>query len=535
MASTSFYADVVIVGGGSAGCVLANRLSADASCRVVLVEAGGEPRKAIHDIPVSTYRLLGSRHVDWCYQSTADPTAQNRRMQFNCGKVLGGSSAVNGNVYIRGARADFARWEELGATGWSFDDVLPYFRRAERFDDASSEQLGTSGPLSVSRPRAVHPLTRSFLDACGELGLARREDYSNGDISGAYLALGTTWEGRRCSASDAYVEPARRRPNLRVMTGRCAERILIEQGRAVGVRLDARGEPAEVRAKREVIVSCGTIGSPCLLMRSGIGPQEHLVEQGIALSSALPGVGSNLHDHAAINISKLVSQSTYNTRTGAIPLALAFFEYLVLRRGMLTSLVVQAMAGYRTDSALAGPDLLLNFLPLAMDFSGSKPTLHTQPGVTIGATLCQPRTRGRVTRQGAKASDAPRIDYQILADNHDVGLLVRACELSQQVFEQASLSEFVTADNLPTRRTNGEFDWQTHVLEHTHTAYHPVGTCRIGNDRMSVVDSRCRVHGVGALRVVDASIMPHITSANTNAPTVMIAEKASDLIRADMR
>ena len=535
MASTSFYADVVIVGGGSAGCVLANRLSADASCRVVLVEAGGEPRKAIHDIPVSTYRLLGSRHVDWCYQSTADPTAQNRRMQFNCGKVLGGSSAVNGNVYIRGARADFARWEELGATGWSFDDVLPYFRRAERFDDASSEQLGTSGPLSVSRPRAVHPLTRSFLDACGELGLARREDYSNGDIFRCLSALRTTWEGRRCQRVGRVSGTGATTTQFARNDPAGARADPDQQGHAVGVRLDARGEPAEVRAKRDVIVSYGTVGSPCLLMRSGIGPQEHLVEQGIALSSALPGVGSNLHDHAAINVSKLVSQSTYNTRTGAIPLALAFFEYLVLRRGMLTSLVVQAMAGYRTDSALAGPDLLLNFLPLAMDFSGSKPTLHTQPGVTIGATLCQPRTRGRVTLQGAKASDAPRIDYQILADNHDVGLLVRACELSQQVFEQASLSEFVTADNLPTRRTNGEFDWQTHVLEHTHTAYHPVGTCRIGNDRMSVVDSRCRVHGVGALRVVDASIMPHITSANTNAPTVMIAEKASDLIRADMR
>jgi choline dehydrogenase len=527
--------DLIIVGAGSAGCVLANRLSADPACRVVLIEAGGEPNAALHDIPVSTFRLLGRPTVDWCYQSEPDPTARGHRMQFNGGKVVGGSSAINGNVYIRGARADFEAWEALGARGWSFGEVLPYFVRAECYDGSGVPEAGTTGPLHVSPPNTLHPLARTFLAACAEFGLPNRTSYFNGDLSGSYLACGSIWNARRCSAATGYLAPVRKRRNLQVITHAGVERILIENGRALGIEFTRDGAVRQLRARREVIIACGAIGSPALLLRSGIGPPEHLTDCGLKVTHALPGVGANLHDHAAINVSKLVSIPTYNTRAGALELARAYAEYLFLRRGMLTSLVVQAMAGFRSRPALADPDVILNFLPLAMDFSGARPTLHSEPGVTIGATLCCPRARGRVRLTGPRLSDQPRIDYRILQAPQDVTLLTKACEAAEQVFAQPSLAAFTRADNLPLRRPSGVYDWLEHVTEHTHTAYHPVGTCRMGSDPQAVVDPRCRVHGMLGLRVVDASIMPQITSANTNAPTIMLAEKASDLIAEDAR
>jgi choline dehydrogenase len=533
--SESDWADVIIVGAGSAGCVLANRLSANPTRRVVLIEAGAEPRAALHDIPVSTYRLLGRPSVDWCYQSEPDPSARGHRMQFNGGKVVGGSSAINGNVYIRGARVDFDAWESLGARGWSFDEVRPYFNRSECYGGTGVSDVGSHGLLHVSPPRTLQPLTHTFLSACAQFGLQNRTSYFDGDLSGSYPAWGSLWNGRRCSTATGYLSPVRKRANLRVMTNAGVERILIEDGRAVGVELTVQGTLRQLHARSETIVACGAIGSPALLLRSGIGPPDHLADRGIRVEHPLPGVGVNLHDHAAINVSKLVSVPTYNTQAGPLELFRGYLQYLFLRRGMLTSLVVQAMAGFRSRPDLPSPDVILNFLPLAMDFSGVRPTLHSEPGVTIGATLCQPRARGRVSLTGPRLSDKPRIHYGILEDTRDVRLLVRACEAMEQVFAQRSLAAMITADNLPIRGHEGDHDWLEHVHEHTHTAYHAVGTCRMGSDAQAVVDPRCRVHGMAGLRVVDASIMPQITSANTNATTIMLAEKASDLICEDIR
>ncbi|MGQ0619498.1 MAG: GMC family oxidoreductase [Panacagrimonas sp.] len=527
--------DYLIVGGGTAGCVLANRLSEDASVRVALIEAGGEARSPLVQLPVGFARLVAHPTYDWRYEQAPDPSIHGRRFLWSAGKLLGGSSSINGQVYIRGTRRDFERWVELGASGWSFDEVLPYFRRSEDWRGAAHPAHGQDGPLTVSPMRDFHPLCHSFLNACAQLGLPTLPDYHGGDMNGAFLTVGTQREGWRCGNEKAFLRPARARPNLSVMTHTEVERIRLDgERRAVGLSLRRGGETLDLDAACEVILSAGTIGSAGLLLRSGVGPGARLAAAGVAVIHDLPGVGTNLQEHAAVGQNKFVNQSTLNTQMGPLGMLGLALRFAFSRKGALAAPAVQAMALALTRPDLAEPDVQLHFLPLSYDItpetvSTASATMPKQPTITVNATLCQPQSRGHIE---LGENLRPRIVHQFLGDSRDLDTLVRAQHLLHRLFATDAMRALVTGDRTPDPIPADDAGWAEYVRWKAAPAYHPVGSCRMGRDALAVVDPELRVHGIAGLRVADASVMPTVTSTNTNAPTIMIAEKAADLIRA---
>lgn len=532
--------DYLIVGGGTAGCVLANRLTEDASVRVALIEAGGEATSPLVQLPVGFARLVAHPKFDWSYEQAPDASIHGRRFLWSAGKLLGGSSSINGQVYIRGTRRDFDRWVELGAAGWGFDDVLPYFRRSEDWRGAAHPAHGQHGPLTVSPMRDFHPLCHSFLSACAQIGLPTLPDYHGGGMEGAFLTVGTQRAGWRCSNEKAFLRPARSRPNLSVLTNTEVERIRFDGERhAVGLRLRLRrgGETLDLDARREVIVSAGTIGSAGLLMRSGIGPGARLAAVGVTVVHDLPGVGTNLQEHAAVGQNKFVNVSTLNAEMGPLSMLRHALRFAISREGVLAAPAVQAMALARTRPELAEPDVQLHFLPLSYDItpetvSTASAKMPTQPTITVNATLCQPQSRGHVE---LGQNLRPRIVHQFLGDPRDLDTLVRAQHLLHRLFATDAMRALITGDRRPDPIPTDDAGWAEYVRWKAAPAYHPVGTCRMGTDALAVVDPELRVRGIAKLRVVDASVMPTVTSTNTSAPTIMIAEKAVDLIRAASR
>ena len=517
----------VIVGAGSAGCVLANRLSEDPACQVALLEAGGPDRKREIRIPAAITKLFLTEY-DWNYRTTRQSQLSDRELYWPAGKTLGGSSSINGQAWTRGHRADYDGWAQ-SCPGWAYDEVLPYFRRAERRVGSNAGGVyGTSGPQFISELRDPNPTTLAFLAGCAELGLRRLGELNEPDNTGYAPTAVTQRRGLRHSAADAYLRPARRRRNLTVLTAAHVQRILLDGTRATGVEYrDAAGVTQRMTASREVIISTGAVKSPQLLMLSGVGDADQLRAAGVEPRHHLVGVGANLQDHLACGI---VLHCTKPVTLFAADSSAQLVRFLVARRGMLTSSVNEAVAFVRSDPALGAPDLELVWLPVPLLGGGlTPPPAH---GVTVGVELLQPDSRGDIRLASADPAEPPAIDPGYLTAESDLRGLVAGVRIAERLCDTAALRPYVGAPMAPYPGKVDDATVATLIREHAQTAFHPVGTCRMGSDDAAVVDSELRVRGLDGLRVVDASVMPRIIRGHTHAPTVMIAERAADLIRA---
>lgn len=518
--------DYIIVGAGSAGCVLANRLTEDPSVRVLLLEAGPPDRKQEISIPAAFAKLFKTE-FDWNYSTTPQPRLDNRRVYWPRGKTLGGSSSINAQIYQHGDRLDYDRWAELGNTGWGYDDVLPYFKKSENNERGASARRGVNGPLNVADPRDANPLTHAFLDAAVEAGVKRNSDFNGGELEGVNFVQVTQKNGKRWSAADAYLRPALHRPNLKVTTGATILRVLTEGTRAVGVEYLENGRKT-TQTSGDIILSAGAINSPHLLMLSGIGPADHLKKHGIPPVLDLPGVGQNLLDHLMVISLHATNRPISLLNAGSIGNVL---KYLLFKRGMLTSNVAEAIGFVRSRPDLPAPDIEIVFAPVLYVKEGLEaPTEH---GFSLGVVLLQPRSVGSIRLQSGNPLDPPLIDPSYLSDTEDDDLrtVVEGVKLVRRIAETKPLADHRVAELAPGAERRSDADLHAFVRDRAQTIYHPVGTCKMGMDDMAVVDSRLRVHGMKGLRVVDASIMPTIPRGHTNAPTMMIAEKAADLMK----
>ncbi len=527
--------DYIIVGAGSAGCVLANRLTADGGTRVLLLEAGGTDRYIWIHIPVGYFKTMHNPRTDWMFKTEPVPGLGGRRLDWPRGKVLGGSSSINGLLYIRGHASDFDHWRQLGCTGWSFDDVLPYFKRAEDQERGADDLHGAGGPLGVGNMRIEREICERFIDAAEETGVPRTDDFNGARQDGVGYFQLTTRNGLRCSTAVGYLRPARRRGNLEVLTDAHTTRVLVESGRATGVSYQQNGSNHVATARREVILAAGAIGSPHILMLSGIGPPEHLKSEGIEVRCALPGVGKNLQDHLQARVMFKLSRplSINNEVRNVFGRAMAGIQFMLTRRGPLAMGASQVCAFVRTRAGLDAPDVQFHVQPLSTDKLGDG--LHDFPGMTMSTCQLRPESRGEILLNSANPFIYPAIHPNYLATEMDRSTQIAGVRFSRRIAAGKRLAEVIEAEYAPGDKVQSDEEVLEAIRQSSQTIYHPVGTCRMGHDPLAVVDERLRVRGVGGLRVVDASIMPTLTSGNTNAPTIMIAEKASDMIQADAR
>jgi choline dehydrogenase len=525
LASAAQGYDYIIVGAGSAGCVLAARLTEDSGARVLLLEAGGRDTAWEIRIPAAFSKLFKTG-VDWNYSTEPEPHLNYRRLYWPRGKVLGGSSSINAMIYIRGNAADYDGWKNLGNQGWGFADVLPYFKKSENRERGASDFHSAGGPLNVADLALVNPLTRAFIAGAEEIGIARNADFNGATQDGVGIYEVTQKNRQRHSAADAYLKPALARPNLRVETGAHATRVLIENGRASGVAFLKDGIEQQVAAASEVILAGGTVNSPQLLMLSGVGPAELLSRLGIPVVRDLPGVGANLQDHPMVSVGYLCTQPI--SLDGAETLA-NLLRYLIFKKGPLTSNVAEAGLFTRSREGRNVPDIQLLFGPAYYRRHGLMRRKENCFG--FGPTLIAPESRGNISLRSANPLEAPAIRANYLSTDADLRTMIEGVKLSRRIAHTRAFEPYRGDEIHPGATASSDEDIAEFLRSEVETLYHPVGTCKMGNDPLAVVDAQLRVHGLERLRVVDASVMPTIPAGNTNAPIIMIAEKAADMIR----
>ncbi len=519
-------ADYVIVGAGSAGCVLANRLSEDPSVRVLLLEAGGKDRSPNIKIPAAFAKQFHTK-LDWDLTTEPQPHCDDRELYSPRGKGLGGSSSMNAMLYVRGRPLDYDLWEKQGAEGWGWEDVRPYFLKSENNERGASEHHAVGGPLNVANTRSPRKLTPMFLEAAEASGIPRVSDYNGPEQDGASWAQVTQKNGLRFSAADAYLKPAAKRPNLEIVTNAQVLRVELEGDRATGVRYrDKKGKEQVASASREVVLSAGAYGSPQLLMLSGIGPADHLQEVGVKVAHELDGVGDNLHDHPFL-VCIFETSVASSLLDAEHPKFLA--EFLLRRTGPLTSSVGEAFAFVRTRPGLPAPDVQYHFAPAFFSEHGAD--THDKHAYTVGPTLISPKSRGWVKLASSDPTAAPRINPNALSDPDDMAAMVEGVKIARRIAGSEPLKSATTREIYPGPEAVSDSEIEADVRRRVELIYHPVGTCRIGVDDQAVVDPELRVRGIQGLRVCDASVFPLIPGGNTNAPTIMVAERAADLIR----
>jgi len=527
--------DYIVVGAGSAGCVLASRLSEDPDCRVLLLEAGGRDTSWKLRMPSAMAEAIDGPAHNWQYETEPEPYLDGRRIGHPRGRVLGGSSSINGMMYIRGHALDYDRWAQAGCRGWAYADVLPYFRKMECHPAGADAYHGDSGPLNVTLAEARNPLVRAFLQAGREAGYPASGDVNAKQQEGFGRADRTTHKGRRWSTASAYLRPAEARPNLTVVTGALVERVAIDRHRATGIVYRAGGQQIVARAEREVILAGGAVNSPQLLLLSGIGPADRLRAHGIDVVLELPGVGENLHDHPDIAVKQActepVSLHDAVQPLGKLKVGLRWF---LLKDGLGATNHYEAAAFIRSRAGIEHPDLQLTFLPMAVaaEVAQSSASIGRHAFMTH-ADIMRPTSRGRLWLRSADPAGKPHLLFNYLQTQHDIDCLTAAVRLIRELHAQPALVRYAGAELAPGADVTTDGEIHAWLRANTDTSYHPVGTCRMGRagDPVAVVDEQCRVAGIEGLRVVDASIMPDVVSGNTNAPTIMIAEKAADMIR----